>query len=286
MGIDPVTHSPRLDLLDLSSIMCNSSLYTTSRPSSSQVNMFGLQQQCLVNPELLKIATSLLSTQGAQNPSSSLIQDPQIEGFTSNAQMQNSFNNPIVQTTNQIQTPIQNSIQDCTMMTTTATTATINDNSIATTSCTNPCGTFFGEVQVMGTNFGEYTTNIPSFDDQTYDQWQSEGLSLESLVNVDDTTSLSYYRTHQTIMNPSISDNCTFQSNTRGQQQSIMSFTPSVMSTPSSSPTSLNWTSNSNSTYINNGNEYEGDNYYCSDMIKIEIPDMLDAHQFMLAQNC
>lgn len=289
MGIDPVTHSPRLDLLDLSSIMCNSSLYNTTRPSSSQTNMFGLQQQSLVNPELLKIATSLLSTQGAQNSSSSLIQDPQIEGFSSNAQMQSSFNNPIVRTTNnQIQTSIQNSIQDCTIMTTTATTAAINDNSIATTSCTNPCShTFFGEVQVMGTNFGEYPSNIPSFDHQTYDQWQSQGLSLEGLVNVDDTTSLSYYRSDQTIMDPSISDNCTFQSKTSGQHQSIMSFTPSVMSTPSSSPTSLNWTSNSNCTYINNyGLEYEGDNYYCSDMIKIEIPDMVDARQFMLAQNC
>lgn len=290
MGIDPVTHSPRLDLLDLSSIMCNSSLYNTTRPSSSQTNMFGLQQQSLVNPELLKIATSLLSTQGAQNSSSSLIQDPQIEGFSSNAQMQSSFNNPIVRTTNnQIQTSIQNSIQDCTIMTTTATAAAINDNSIATTSCTNPCShTFFGEVQVMGTNFGEYPSNIPSFDHQTYDQWQSQGLSLEGLVNVDDATSLSYYRSDQTIMDPSISDNCTFQSKTSGQHQSIMSFTPSVMSTPSSSPTSLNWTANSNCTFINNYNglEYEGDNYYCSDMIKIEIPDMVDARQFMLAQNC
>ena len=117
MGIDPVTHSPRLDLLDLSSIMCNSSLYnTTARPSSSQMNMFGFQQQSLVNPELLKIATSLLSTQSAQNPSPSLIQDPQIDGFTNNAQMQSSFNNPIVEACNQIQTAVQNPIQDLSLI--------------------------------------------------------------------------------------------------------------------------------------------------------------------------
>jgi myb proto-oncogene protein len=59
MGIDPVTHNPRLDLLDLSSIL-NSSL--------SQMNiqrLIGTQQ--LVNPhEILKFASSLFSSQNGQ----------------------------------------------------------------------------------------------------------------------------------------------------------------------------------------------------------------------------
>ncbi|XAR66379.1 hypothetical protein NMG60_11012596 [Bertholletia excelsa] len=56
MGIDPVTHSPRLDLLDMPSIL------------SSQMSLSSwLGVQPLVNPELLKIATSLLSSQNVQN---------------------------------------------------------------------------------------------------------------------------------------------------------------------------------------------------------------------------
>ncbi|KAL9995856.1 putative transcription factor MYB-HB-like family [Helianthus debilis subsp. tardiflorus] len=59
MGIDPVTHKPRLDLLDVSSIL-SSSFY--SSPSTS---MFGVQP--VVNPHLLRLAASLLSTQNNQN---------------------------------------------------------------------------------------------------------------------------------------------------------------------------------------------------------------------------
>lgn len=73
MGIDPVTHSPRLDLLDLSSILA-SSLYNSS---SHHLNMSGglmmdthrrhHQQHPLVNPEILKLATSLFSQNQNQN---------------------------------------------------------------------------------------------------------------------------------------------------------------------------------------------------------------------------
>ncbi|KAG7546699.1 Myb domain [Arabidopsis suecica] len=73
MGIDPVTHSPRLDLLDISSILA-SSLYNSS---SHHLNMSGglmmdthrrhHQQHPLVNPEILKLATSLFSQNQNQN---------------------------------------------------------------------------------------------------------------------------------------------------------------------------------------------------------------------------
>ncbi|CAF1711025.1 BnaC03g64160D [Brassica napus] len=72
MGIDPMTHSPRLDLLDISSILA-SSLYNSS---SRHVNMSRLmmdahrqhqQQQPLVNPEILELATSLFSQNQNQN---------------------------------------------------------------------------------------------------------------------------------------------------------------------------------------------------------------------------
>lgn len=58
MGIDPVTHSPRLDLLDLSSIL-RSTLYNSSQMNLS--SLIGVQP--LVNPELLKLAASLMSSE-------------------------------------------------------------------------------------------------------------------------------------------------------------------------------------------------------------------------------
>ncbi|KAI3473906.1 hypothetical protein Pfo_028100 [Paulownia fortunei] len=52
MGIDPVTHAPRLDLLDLSSLL-----------SSPQLNLSNLLRlQTLLNPEALRLAMSLLSS--------------------------------------------------------------------------------------------------------------------------------------------------------------------------------------------------------------------------------
>lgn len=64
MGIDPVTHSPRLDLLDLSSIL-SSSLYNSSQNQMHFSRLLGVQP--MVNPELLKLATSLLSSH-RENP--------------------------------------------------------------------------------------------------------------------------------------------------------------------------------------------------------------------------
>ncbi|KAK6157225.1 hypothetical protein DH2020_011473 [Rehmannia glutinosa] len=53
MGIDPVTHAPRLDLLDLSSLL-----------SSPQLNLSSfIRLQTLVNPEALRLAMNLLSPQ-------------------------------------------------------------------------------------------------------------------------------------------------------------------------------------------------------------------------------
>nr|XP_043612782.1 transcription factor MYB41-like [Erigeron canadensis] len=56
-GIDPVTHSPRLDLLDLSSIL-----------NSAQLNLSNLLNlQTLVNPDVLRLATLLASNQENQD---------------------------------------------------------------------------------------------------------------------------------------------------------------------------------------------------------------------------
>ncbi|CAI9292668.1 unnamed protein product [Lactuca saligna] len=80
MGIDPVTHNPRLDLLDISSIL-SSSLY-----SQSHTNMFGVQP--VVNPELLRLAASLLSSQRNQNTTTFVHQNMQENQFGSPHQVQ------------------------------------------------------------------------------------------------------------------------------------------------------------------------------------------------------
>ncbi|ESQ38086.1 hypothetical protein EUTSA_v10029512mg [Eutrema salsugineum] len=62
MGIDPVTHTPRLDLLDISSIL-SSSLHNSSHHHHQHMNMSRLMMgDALVNPEIIKLASSLFST--------------------------------------------------------------------------------------------------------------------------------------------------------------------------------------------------------------------------------
>ncbi|MED6131461.1 hypothetical protein PIB30_010217 [Stylosanthes scabra] len=54
MGIDPVTHTPRLDLLDLSSILIHHH-HNNSSSLSSPINS-------MLNPQLLKLASSIISS--------------------------------------------------------------------------------------------------------------------------------------------------------------------------------------------------------------------------------
>nr|AGN52050.1 MYB-related transcription factor [Salvia miltiorrhiza]AGN52160.1 MYB-related transcription factor [Salvia miltiorrhiza] len=59
MGIDPVTHSPRLDLLDL----LNSSLYAQQQQPSNIINFSRLLgMQPFINPELIRLASSFISS--------------------------------------------------------------------------------------------------------------------------------------------------------------------------------------------------------------------------------
>ncbi|KAH1048597.1 hypothetical protein J1N35_039381 [Gossypium stocksii] len=68
MGIDPVTHSPRLDLLDLSSILGCCSFYNQSQMNmSTRLLGGGGGVQPLVNPEILRLATSIMSSPQREN---------------------------------------------------------------------------------------------------------------------------------------------------------------------------------------------------------------------------
>ncbi|KAE8647680.1 transcription factor MYB102 [Cucumis sativus] len=70
MGIDPVTHNPRLDLLDLSSIL-GSSFYNNNSPNSQMNNfsrLIGIHNST-VNPEVLRFANSFIASNNlSQNP--------------------------------------------------------------------------------------------------------------------------------------------------------------------------------------------------------------------------
>ncbi|KAL8228673.1 hypothetical protein R6Q57_013573 [Mikania cordata] len=85
MGLDPVTHNPRLDLLDISTIL-SSSFY-----NSPHTNMFGVQPS--VYPEVLRLAASLLSSQHNQNPNL-INQSEQANQFGDSHQVQNHLVQP------------------------------------------------------------------------------------------------------------------------------------------------------------------------------------------------
>lgn len=246
MGIDPVTHSPRLDLLDLSSII-SSSFY-----NSSQMNMSRfLGVQPLVNPEFLRLATSLMSSQSENE--NILLQNLQ-ENQLYNPEIQNQIAQ-LVQT-DELQGPVQE-LPSCTAL---------------STSCVS-CPS---EAQVVEPNVEQFPSNFTDFsssNSQLTHEWQSSGLPSNFTEDYVPLPGYSYYGSdQQTLMDPS-SETSTFLSNNSNQNFSFAS----VFSTPSSSPTPLN----SNSTHINSGTEDERDSY-CSNMLKFEITDILDVNGLIM----
>ncbi|KAJ0082969.1 hypothetical protein Patl1_10906 [Pistacia atlantica] len=251
MGIDPVTHSPRLDLLDLSSIL-SSSLYNSSQMNISR--LFGVQP--IVNPELLRLATSLISSQSeSQNQNQNQNQNFLLQNVQENqlCNPQNQYQQ-LVQTDNQLQLPVHD-IPACTTLTT-------------------PCTvSFSNEAQLMEPHGEQFPTNFTNFSNQSsqLNEWQSNGMpsNLSEEYMPLPPTYTNYYGSDQTVIDPS-SETSNFYSNNSNQNFSLTS----VLSTPSSSPTPLH----SNSTYISTEDERES---YCSDMLKFEIPDILDVNEFM-----
>jgi len=257
MGIDPVTHSPRLDLLDLSSIL-NSPLYD-SRMNMSRV----LGVQPLGDPELFRLATSLLSSQRDQTQDFA-IQNGHQENHLSSPQVHQSQHQSIIHQANQFQTPGQE-MPTCTTLTTT------------------PCVTFSNEAQQMDPNVDQYQlSTITSFSSpnsqlSTHDQWQSNRIMGSNLSQDYYLPAVSSYNSadncHGTDLVDPSSEASTFISNNSNQTFGFAS----VLSTPSSSPAPLN----SNSTYINCSSTEDERDSYCSNILKFEIPDILDVSNFM-----
>ncbi|XP_022777375.1 transcription factor MYB102-like isoform X2 [Durio zibethinus] len=244
MGIDPVTHSPRLDLLDLSSIL-SSSLYNQSQMNMSRA----LGVQSFVNPELLRLATSLMSSQTKnqnQNPNF-LLQNVE-ENQLCNSHVQKQYQ-PFMQS-NHLPTQVQE-IPACISLNT-------------------PCSIQFSdEAQLISPNVDHFPSNLTDLSD-----WQ--GNAMPSNLTEDYVPLPPKYNCygsgHQTVMDPS-SETSNFPSNNSNHSFSFAS----VLSRPSSSPTSLN----SNSTYINSSCIEDERESYCSNILKFEIPDILDVNEFM-----
>lgn len=244
MGIDPVTHSPRLDLLDLSSILC-SSLYGNSSPQimNNFQNLLGMQQP-LVNPELLKLASSLFSTSSHQQHQ----QDYNNNNQPCNPQIQNQVPlSHFVQFQDQVQL-VPNADNACT---TTFTTPCVSS------SLPNQSHLFEPNVNTCPSNF----TDLSNYY-QNIDWYENDGFST---LTDDYVPQLSSYNN-----NYYGSDNQNLMYQTSNQ----------LLSTPSSSsPTPLN----SNSTCIIGSNtEDERESYESCNRLNFEIPaHILEANDFM-----
>ncbi|CAN4087127.1 unnamed protein product [Withania somnifera] len=194
--LDPVTHRLRLDLPDLTSIF-NPFLYNSSQLNDNLSRLLGVQSQ--VNPEILRLANSLLSSHH-QNQNF-LLQSNFQENQLCNSQVQNQLS-PFGQVS-LIQNPIQN---------------------IPT------CSDLYRDTQVMQQpNVELLSSNILNFGSQncSHNEWQ--------------------YFTFGSIL--------------------------PTLSTPSSSPTSLN--SNSNTT-----SELEERESFCS-MLSFDLPNILNIDEFL-----
>ncbi|KAF5472055.1 hypothetical protein F2P56_008802 [Juglans regia] len=240
MGIDPITHSPRLNLLELSSIL------SSSLCSSSQIHIMSsrfLDVQSLVNhdPDLLRLAKSLMSS-SPETPN--LVLQNLHENQLCSSQKQNQIAQ-IVQRNHELQEPVQE-IPPC--------------NKFSFQSDQAQVG-LEPKVDLFTSSFTDFSSS-----NSQPTEWQSNGMPAD--FTEDYVPLPSYYHGsdhHQTMMDPS-SESSTFHSNNSNQNFSF---------TPSSSPTPLN----SNSTYIiNSSTEDEScrEISHCTNMLKFEIPDILD----------
>lgn len=221
MGIDPVTHSLRLDLLDLSSIL-GSSIYNPTQLHLSR--LLGIDP--LVNSELLRLASKILSSQ--RENMHLLPQNLQENQLISDSQIQNQISSLV--RTHQLQNPIQE-IPSCTAS-----------------------NTFLSDPQLMQANADQFSSNPMDFVGQNVrsDLYQENGVPCGDLDrNFAPIMNYGYFNPDQSIVDPS-PENSNFQA----INNQIFNF-PSVLSTPASSPTTFN----SSSPHINSCTEDERDSY-------------------------
>ncbi|KAJ9671768.1 hypothetical protein PVL29_025467 [Vitis rotundifolia] len=243
MGIDPVTHAPRIDLLELASLL-GSSLYN----SSSQLNVpaGSLGMGPMVNADVLTLATALLSSH-YENPELQLqnLQENQLR----NPQVQNQFES--FQGNN-----LQSSIQEVQACPTSSATST----------------PFLNETQLMQA-IAEHLFQNPTdfaYQNSLPNLWQVHGGHPSTAASFTNPT-LSF-----DSIPSSITGHQTLKSNAVSNNTQNFSF-DSVLSTPSYTSTPLN---SSPMNYAKGSTEDERDSY-CSDFLMFDIPSGLDVNAIM-----
>ncbi|GAB2212809.1 hypothetical protein Drorol1_Dr00020803 [Drosera rotundifolia] len=255
MGIDPVTHCPRLDLLDLSSIL--NSYSNSSTQSMGMPTIMGLQS--VVKPDLVQLATSLLSTlrQNQCLPmQNQLSSGPHVE----------SRHDQVLGPTQPQFIPLQDSEHQ-------RTSATIP-----------PCVPFPVETASMEPNLSKYQPALFDFDDTgclglDYG-WQGGGDALTS--EIQQQFSQNTYCDQVNIVGSTSSDNSNLLSNNSSGNHNLS--LESVFSTPCSSPSDALF--DPNSTIFSNGGMTlaTGDEMvtgYSNDLYMLEDPRAFDVNEFM-----
>ncbi|XP_050384064.1 transcription factor MYB41-like [Argentina anserina] len=253
MGIDPVTHAPRIDLLDLSSIL--GSYVSNINPAAVLLNLsnlLGTQQALNVNPELLRLVTTLSSLKQGnpqmfsqnQNHVCDFSQDLQnhlVPSLQSNPQFQNLFQDDF--------SPDMANIKQLMQMINT-------EGNLPNMSNFSSPASYSQENIVPNSNFApaKAVSNLPSYVP-----------SSTSNPTAPEQAGQSFFQL------PS--------NNTNANHEFGLD---SVLSTLHSSPTPLNWSGTYNN--INrSGTEDERDlESYCSNLLKFEIPDnTLDINDYI-----
>ncbi|KAF9670876.1 hypothetical protein SADUNF_Sadunf13G0114700 [Salix dunnii] len=242
-GIDPVTHAPRLDLLDLSSILSSA----LSNPSSliSLSTLVG-NTEALLNPDILRLS-SILSSLKQENSDQFLQQ--LLENQLCNSLLQNHAIHTLSSQPSQFQNLVE-LVPAC----------------ISTTS-TSP---FLNQTTPL------MLANVEGFSPNPTSTFSCQN-SQESFVRLNEgmVSQPCFYRNSTTTTtNPTVPELELpgFQSpNNRYQNFS----TDSVISTRLTSPGPLN----SPSTYINSSTEDDRECY--SSLLKFEIPESLGINDFL-----
>ncbi|XVF78035.1 hypothetical protein PTKIN_Ptkin14bG0095900 [Pterospermum kingtungense] len=225
MGIDPVTHSPRLDLLELSSLL-SSSLYNSSQlnPTTGPLGVGSM-----FNPNFLNLASAVLSSRNKN-----------LEITTTPENIQ--------------QNQGQNPIQACTQL------LQANLNHFSTNPTTQSCQNSTLPISWLehGTDYITVSNTKGLFPMQNYGHQDNNQSFINSLAD-------------QNLLQACFYGNNTIPS---------LSTFGSLLSTPSSSSTPLNSSSN---TYVNkNGSsitteDVERDSY-CSSMLMFDVPSGLNVN--------
>ncbi|XP_074274098.1 transcription factor MYB41-like [Silene latifolia] len=234
MGIDPVTHTRRIDLLNLPSI------FNSPLQNSSQFNLLNLLNlQSLVNPDLLRLA-ALLSPNQTQHQNQNQNQNPNFilqnllanQNINNPASTQTQFD-PIMQTSNHIEAP-----------------------------------------QAIQPNFDQYNTTIPHFDTQNFgpetspmEQHCDNNVQQQNNGRYDTNCQMI---ADYLLNTPDFQLDDNNNNNNNNNHQGL----PSLLSTPCTSqetPLNSNSEIHNNSSSNSSSSENEIDSY-CQNLMNFDIP--------------